>query len=115
MISANQLSVRFMQRINRRASGKPAANEDLETMESPTRLSAEETQTNAQQRRNLVQEHKRKFEQLSEDPKLSKLCSDAGLKHVEQGQYFYSLNIEEGQQKQHLGREYTMRRNDKGV
>ena len=27
----------------------------------------------------------------SEDQKLSKLCSDAGLKLVERGQYFYTL------------------------
>ena len=29
-----------------------------------------------------MQEYERKFEQLSEDQKLSKLCSDAGLKLV---------------------------------
>ena len=61
------------------ALGKPAAPDHLETMEIPTRLSAEETQTNAQQRGNLVQEYERKFEQLSQDQKLPKLCSDAGF------------------------------------
>ena len=45
----------------------------------------------------------------------SKLCSDAGLKLVEQGQYFYTLDTEEGQQMQHLCREYTMPRNQKGT
>ena len=61
-----------------------------------------------------MQEYERKFEQLSEDQKLSKLCSDAGLKLVEQGQYFYTLETEEGQQMQHFCREYTMPRNEKG-
>ena len=49
------------------APGKPVAPDHLETMEIPTRPSAEETWTNAQQRRNLVQEYEKKFEQLSED------------------------------------------------
>ena len=50
----------------------------------------------AQQRRNLVQENERKSEHLSEDQKLYKLYSDAGLKLVEQGQYFFALDTEEG-------------------
>ena len=83
---------------------KPAAPDHLETMEIPTRFSAEETWTNAQQRRNLVQEYERKFDQLSEDEKLFKLCSDAGLKLVEKGQFFYALETEDGQQTQHLCR-----------
>ena len=41
---------------------------------------------------------------MSEDQKLSKLCSDAGLKLVETGQYFCTLDTEEGQQMQHLCR-----------
>ena len=73
-------------------------------MEILARPSAEETQTNAQQRRNQVQEYERKFEKLSEDQKLSKLCSAAGVKLVEQGQYFYTLDTEEGQQMQHVCR-----------
>ena len=63
----------------------------------------------------LVQEYERKFEQVSEDQKLSKLCSGAGLTLLEQGQYFFSLDTEEGQQMQHLCREYTMPRNEKGT
>ena len=35
---------------------------------------------------NLLRDKKHKFEQLLEDQKLSKLCSDAGLKIVEKGQ-----------------------------
>ena len=80
------------------APGKLAAPDHLETMEIPTRPSAEETPINAQQRRNPVQEYEQKFEQLSEDQKFSKLCSDAGLKLVDRGQYFYTLETEDGQQ-----------------
>ena len=93
--------------------GKPAAPDHVEKMEIPTDLSIAENSINAQQRRHPVQEYERKFEQLSEDQKLSKLCSDAGLKLVEQGQYFYTLDTEEGQHMQHLCRGYTMPRNEK--
>ena len=65
-------------------------------MEILTDLSIAETPTNAKERENLVQEYERKFEQSSEDQKLSKLCSDAGLKLVERGQYFCTLDTEEG-------------------
>ena len=95
-----------------RASWKSEAPDHLETMEIPTGPSIAETQATAQQRWNLVQEYERKLEQLSEDQKLSKLCSDACLKLVETGQYFYTLDTEEGQQMQHLCREYTMTRNE---
>ena len=96
-----------------RGPGKPAEPDHLEKVEILTNLSIAENSSNAQQRRNLVQEYERKFEQLSEDQKLSKLCSDAGLKLVERGQYFYTLETEEGQEMQHLCREYTMPRNEK--
>ena len=55
----------------------------------------------------------RKLEKLSQDQKLSKLCFDAGLKLVEQGQYINTLDTEEGQQMQHLCREYSMLRSEK--
>ena len=54
-------------------------------VENPTVLAKAENSTNKQQWRNLRQEYERKIEQLSEDQKLSKLCSDAGLKLVERG------------------------------
>ena len=60
-----------------------------------------------------MQEYERKFEQLSEDQKISQVCSDVGLKFVEQGQYFYTLDGADGQQMQHLCREDTMLRNEK--
>ena len=95
------------------ALGKPEAPDHLETMEIPTGPSIAETHTNAQQRRLLVQEYERTFEQFSQDLKLSKLCSDTGLKLVEQGQFFCTLDTQQGQQMQHFCREYTMPRNHK--
>ena len=90
VISANQLSVygATADLCNElpedlRAPGKLAAPDHLETMEIPSRPAIAETHTNAQQRGNLVQEYERKFEHMSEDQKLFKLCSDAGLKLVE--------------------------------
>ena len=84
---------------------KPEAPDHLETMEIPTGPFVAETQTNAQQRGNLVQEYERKYQQLSQDQKLSKFCSDAGLKLFEK--------TEERQQMQQLCREYKMPRNEK--
>ena len=47
--------------------------------------------TNAESQGNLLQDYEHKFEQLPEDQKLSKLCCDAGLKIVEEGQFFIAL------------------------
>ena len=103
----NELSEGFL------GFGEPAAPDHLETMEIPADLSIAGTHTNEQQQGNLVQEYERKIEQLSEDQKLSKPCSDAGLKIVEIGQYFFTLDTEEGQQMEHSCREYAMPRYEK--
>ena len=114
MISANQLSVYgaiadLCKELSEgsRASGKPEAPDHLETMKIPLGPSIAETHTNAQQWRNLVQDYERRFEQLSDDQELSKLCSDAGWKIVGLGQYFFTLDTEEGNEMQHLCRENT--------
>ena len=74
-----------MQRIIERFRGcrKPAANEDLESMETPTELPIADPHTNAELQGNLLQDYEHKFEQLPEDQKLSNLCCDSGLKIVE--------------------------------
>ena len=64
-------------------AGKLAANEDLESMEIPAELPNANPHTNAELQGNLLQDSEHKCEQLPEDQKLSKLCSDAGLKIVE--------------------------------
>ena len=57
------------------SSEKLEASDHLETMEIPAGSHA-----NEQQQGTLVQDYERRFEQLSDDQKLSKLCSDAGLR-----------------------------------
>ena len=59
-----------------------------------------------------MQDHERRFEQISDDQKLSKLFSDAGLRVVEKEQYFFTLDTEEGDSN-FLCREYTMPRCEK--
>ena len=84
------------------SSGKANANAYLETMEIPTELPIADPHTDVQPQGNLVQYYERRFEQLSDDQKLSKLCSDAGLRIVEKGLYFFTLDTEEGDRMQHI-------------
>ena len=63
-----------------RLRGKRAANEDLESMEMPAGLPIADLHTNSELQGNLLRDSERKFEQLPEDQKLSKLCSDAFFK-----------------------------------
>ena len=60
-------------------AGKPAANEDLETMEIPTELPILDPHTNAELQWNLLRDNESKFEQLLENQKSSRLWCDAGL------------------------------------
>ena len=52
---------------------------------------------------------------LSEDQKLSKLCSEAGLRSAEIGQFFYALPSPREEGNQSLCREYTMHRDQEGT
>ena len=70
--------------------------------------------TNAELQGNLLQDYERKFKQLPEDQKLSKLCCDAGLKIVEKGQFFITLDEEEGpNEMKNRCRECTLPRSEK--
>ena len=53
-----------------------------------------------------------RFEELPEDQKLSKLCSEAGLNLVEIGQYFHDLPSPKEPKNQSLCREYTLPRDE---
>ena len=84
IISANQLSVfgaiaDLCKELSEDsiATGKSEAPDHLET-EIPTGPSIAGHHTNEQPQGNLLQDYAHKFEQLSDDQKLSKLCSDAG-------------------------------------
>ena len=68
--------------------------------------------TDAELQRNLLQDYERKFEQLPEDQKLSELCSDAGLKIVEKGQFFITLEEEGPDEMKNLCRENTTPRSE---
>ena len=72
------------------------------------------THTDGELQGNLLQDYERKFEQLSDDQKLSKLCSGAGLKIVEKGHFHITLGAEEcPNEMKSLCREYTLLRNEK--
>ena len=120
VLSANQLSVHgavadLCKELSEdsMALGKLETLDHLESMEFLIGFSAAGFHTNEQQQGNLVQDYERRFEQMSDDQKLSKLSSDAGLKIVELGQHFFTLDTKEGNEMQHLCREYTMLRNEK--
>ena len=92
---------------------KLAANEDSDTMDIPTELPIADPHTNAELQGNLLRDCEHKFEHLLEDQKLSKLCCDAGLKIVEKGQFFITLDEEEGpNEMKNLCREYTLPRSE---
>ena len=94
-------------------AGKLAANEDLESMEIPTELPVANPHTSAELRGNVLQDCEHIFEQLPEGQKLSKLCRDAGLKIVETGHFFMTLEEEEGpDEMKNLCREYTLPRSE---
>ena len=85
IISANQLNVYgattdLCKKLSKdsESSGKSEASDHLETMQIPA-----DSHVNEQQRGNLAQDYERRFEQFSDEQKLSKLWSDADLKIVE--------------------------------
>ena len=82
-------------------------------MEIPTELPIADPHIDAELQGNLLQYCERKFEQLPDDQKLSKLCCDAGLKIVEKGQFFITLGEEEGpDEMKNLCRECTLPRSE---
>ena len=64
---------------------------------------------------NLLQEHEERFETLSADQKLSRLCFETGLRLVEVGQFFYAVLSPRGEGNQPLRREYTLPPDQKGT
>ena len=63
-----------------RAPGRPAASGQLDKQEILTQPPLAEVQTNEERQGNLLQEYEQRFKKLSEDQKLSRLCSEAGLR-----------------------------------
>ena len=100
--------------VDQRAPGKPVASGQLDNQDIITPPLAE-LQANEERQGNLLQENEQRFEKLSEDQQLSRLCSEAGLRLVEVGQFFYALPSPRGEGNQSLCREYTLPRDQKGT
>ena len=117
VISANQLSIYgatagLCDRSAQAHQGpeKPASPQHLENVEIPTVLSKAEKfyqWTTAVEK--LTARIRPKIRAIVRRPEVM------GLKLVEREQYFHTLETEEGQQMQHLCREYTLPRNDEGT
>ena len=101
--------------VDQKAPEKPAASGQLDKQEIITQRLLAELQANEERQGNLLQEYEERFERSSEDQKLSRLCSEAGLRIVEVGQFFYTLASPRGEANQSLCREYTLPRHQKGT
>ena len=98
--------------VDQRAPGKPVASGQLDKQDIITPPLAK-LQANEERQGNLLQENEQRFEKLSEDQKLSRLCSEAGLRLVEVGQFFYALPSPRGEGNQSFCREKTLPRDKK--
>ena len=72
------------------SSWKPAAPGQLNKQEILTQHHLAEVQANEERQGNLLQGYEQRFEKLSEDQKLSRLWSEAGLRWVEVGHFLCS-------------------------
>ena len=122
VISVNQLSLYGVVAdmieelpVGQRALGKPAASGQLDKQEILSQPPLAEVQANEERQGNLLQEYEQRFEKLSEHQKLSRLCSEAGLRLLEVGQFFYALPSPRGKENQSLCREYTLPRDQEGT
>ena len=88
----------------------PLREENWEAKERERNLSTSTFEIDEERRGNLLQEYEQRFEQLSEDQKLAKLWSEAGLRFDEIGQYLYTLAIPRGEKEQSLSKMYDASR-----
>ena len=121
VISVNQLSLYKAVAImiaelpvDQRAPGKHVASGQLDKEKILTQPTLAELQVNQERQGNLLQEYEERFERLSKDQKLSRLCSEAGSRSVELGLKFFSLPSPKGEANQSSCREYTLPRDQKG-
>ena len=122
VIAVNQLSIYgavadLCQGLARDPSGagKPTANDNLESMVTPTEVLTANTlsQTDVDVYGNLKRENEQKFAEHPEHRKLTKLCSDAGfLKNIEKRQFFITFEQEGPDDMQTSCREYTLPRSE---
>ena len=86
--------------VGQKALGKQASPGQLDKQEIITQPPLAALQANEERQENLLQEYGQRFEKLSEDQKLSRLCSEAGLSSVEVGQFFCALPSPRGKANQ---------------
>ena len=122
LISVNQLSLYGAvadmieeSPVGQRAQGEPVASGQLDKQKNLTQPPLAEMQANEERQGNLLQEYEERFEKLSEDQKLSRQCSEAGLRSVEIGQIFYALPSPREKENQSSCRENTMPRDQEGT
>ena len=96
--------------VGRRAPGKPVASGQLDKQEILTQPPLAELQANEERQGNLLQEYEQRFEKILEDHKLSRQCSETGLRLVDVGQIFHALPSREGKANQSLCRDFTLAR-----
>ena len=101
--------------VGQKAPEKPAAPSQLDKQEILTQPPLAEVQAKEERQGNLLQEYEHRFEKLSEDQKLSRLCPEAGLRIVEIGQFFCALPSPRGKENQSLCRENTIPRDQEGT
>ena len=73
--------------VGQRAVEKPKAPGQLDKVEIITQPLLAETKANEERQGNLLEDYDQRFERLPQDQKLSKLCSEAGLRLVAIGQF----------------------------
>ena len=122
VISVNQLSLHGAVTdmtaelsLDQRAPEKPVPSGQLDKQEIITQPPHAQLQVNEERQEILLQEDEERFEKLSEDQKLSRLCSEAELRLVEVGQFFCTLPSPRGEGNQSLSREYTLPRDQQGT
>ena len=64
---------------------------------------------------NLLQQYEQRFEKLSEDQKLSRQCSEAGLRLVKVAQFSRLFRLQEEMQINPFCREHTLPRDQEGT
>ena len=92
------LEMQGAQLVETQQSLRPIRPEQKDEQEILTQPPLAEVQANEERQGNLVQEYEQRFEKLSEDRKFSRLCSEAGLRLVGIGHFFY-LPSPRGQRK----------------
>ena len=100
--------------VGRRAPERHVASGQLDKQEIITQPLLAEVQANEERQGNMLQEYEQRFERLSEDQKLSRLCYEAGLREVEVGHTLLCSSVTKRKIKS-IFREFSLPRDQKGT